>query len=193
MGRVLEDAIRARVTQLRGEIATETNDDERAKLQERLAQLGGGIAVVKVGGRTDDEVSERRQAAIAALHSVVGAVEEGFVPSIAASYIHAQSALTLSGLQPGEAAGFEIIERCLAAPQAILSNASTVIEDQIRSGGPEFGFDATTGDVRDLIAAGVLDAAKTAREALQVAFWRARTIIETDTWDIDQVSPKREE
>ena len=166
--------IEGRVKQLRTQIEDTTSDYDREKLQERLAKLAGGVAVIKVGAATETEMKEKKARVEDALHATRAAVEEGIVPGGGIALL--RSALALENLQvPGdEQIGVNIIKRACEEPiRQITGNAGfegAIIIGKVReNSNPNFGFNAASGEYEDLIAAGVIDPAKVTRSALQNA------------------------
>jgi len=166
--------IEGRIKQLRTQIEDTTSDYDREKLQERLAKLAGGVAVIKVGAATETEMKEKKARVEDALHATRAAVEEGIVPGGGIALL--RSALALEGLQvPGdEQIGVNIIKRACEEPiRQITGNAGfegAIIIGKVReNSNPNFGFNAASGEYEDLIASGVIDPAKVTRSALQNA------------------------
>ena len=166
--------IEGRVKQLRTQIEDTTSDYDREKLQERLAKLAGGVAVIKVGAATETEMKEKKARVEDALHATRAAVEEGIVPGGGIALL--RSALALKNLKvPGdEQIGVDIIKRACEEPiRQISGNAGfegAIIIEKVRDNkNPNFGFNAASGEYEDLIAAGVIDPAKVTRSALQNA------------------------
>ena len=166
--------IEGRIKQLRNQIEDTTSDYDREKLQERLAKLAGGVAVIKVGAATETEMKEKKARVEDALHATRAAVEEGIVPGGGIALL--RSALALAGLKvPGdEQIGVDIIKRSCEEPiRQISGNAgfegAIVIEKVRENKNANFGFNAASGEYEDLLAAGVIDPAKVTRSALQNA------------------------
>jgi chaperonin GroEL len=167
-------AIEGRVKQLRTQIDETTSDYDREKLQERLAKLVGGVAVIKVGAATETEMKEKKARVEDAMHATRAAVEEGIVPGGGVAYIRTLSALDKLKLDGEEQIGVTIVKRALEEPlRMIASNAghegAVVIGKVKESKETNFGFDAATEEYTDMIAAGILDPAKVTRTALQNA------------------------
>ncbi len=163
----------ARVSELRASIQKATSDYDREKLEERLAKLLGGVAVLRVGGVTESEMKERKFRVEDAVHAVKDAAEEGVIPGGGIVYLRAAKAIQGLKLEGDEAVGARVVASALLAPLwAIASNAghdpSAVVYEALEKEGPE-GFDAATGRWGDLLEFGLLDAAKVARVALQTA------------------------
>jgi len=180
------DAIRARVEQIRAQIEDTTSDYDREKLQERLAKLAGGVAVIRVGGSTEVEVKERKDRVDDALHATRAAVEEGIVPGGGVALARASLILTrLSADNHDQKFGIEMVRKAVQMPlRQIAENAG---EDGAVVGGKVlenaeygFGYDAQTGEYKDLIAAGIIDPTKVVRVALQNAASIAGLLITTE-------------
>ena len=179
-------AIEGRCTQIRQQIDDTTSDYDREKLQERLAKLAGGVAVIKVGGATETEVKERKDRVEDALHSTRAAVEEGIVPGGGVTLIYA--ARVLDGLNPeneDQKVGVDIVRRALGQPlRQIAENAGvdgSVVVGKVReSKNQRFGFDAQSEVYCDLVQAGIVDPAKVVRIALQDAASVAGLLITTE-------------
>ena len=166
--------IEARVKQLRTEIEETTSDYDREKLQERLAKLVGGVAVIKVGAATETEMKEKKARVEDAMHATRAAVEEGIVPGGGVAFIRALPALEKLKLEHDEQIGVNIVKRALEEPlRMIASNAghegAVVIGKVKESKEPNYGFDAASEEYTDMISAGILDPAKVTRTALQNA------------------------
>src|SRR5881409_874907 len=167
-------AIEGRVKQLRTQIDETTSDYDREKLQERLAKLVGGVAVIKVGAATETEMKEKKARVEDAMHATKAAVEEGIVPGGGVAFIRAVPALEKVKLEHDEQIGVNIVKRALEEPlRMIASNAghegAVVIGKVKESKEANYGFDAATEEYTDMISAGILDPAKVARTALQNA------------------------
>jgi chaperonin GroEL len=167
-------AIEGRVKQIRAQIEETTSDYDREKLQERLAKLVGGVAVIKVGAATETEMKEKKARVEDAMHATRAAVEEGIVPGGGVAFIRALPALEKLKLADDEQIGVNIVRRSLEEPlRMIASNAghegAVVIGKVKESKDPNFGFNAASEEYTDMIAAGILDPAKVTRTALQNA------------------------
>jgi chaperonin GroEL len=168
-------AIEGRIAEIRGQIDKTTSDYDREKLQERLAKLAGGVAVVKVGAATETEMKEKKARVEDALHATRAAVEEGVVPGGGVALIRAQAALEgiEKGLPADQAAGVSIIRRAVEEPlRRIAENAGvegSIVVDRVKNGKGNFGFNARTEVYEDLVKAGVIDPTKVVRSALQNA------------------------
>ena len=178
--------IKARVEQIRAQIETTTSDYDREKLQERLAKLAGGVAVIKVGGATEVEVKERKDRVDDALHATRAAVEEGIVPGGGTALLYATKALDgLSGANDDQARGIDIVRRALQSPvRQIAENAGhdgAVVAGKLIDGNDEqLGFNAATDVYENLVSAGVIDPTKVVRTALQDAASVAGLLITTE-------------
>jgi chaperonin GroEL len=178
-------AIEARIKAIRNELATTTSSYDKEKLQERLAKLAGGVAVIKVGAATETEVKERRNRVDDATHATRAAVEEGIVPGGGVALVRCRPALdALAGGNMDQQAGIDIVRRALEEPlRQIAGNAGvepSVILDRVRQGEGSFGYNVATGEFGDLVEMGVLDPAKVTRIALQNAASIAGLILTTD-------------
>jgi len=167
-------AIEGRVKQIRTQIDETTSDYDREKLQERLAKLVGGVAVIKVGAATETEMKEKKARVEDAMHATRAAVEEGIVPGGGVAFIRALPALEKLKLEGDEQIGVNIVKRSLEEPlRMIASNAghegAVVLGKVKESKDTNFGFNAATDDYTDMISAGILDPAKVTRTALQNA------------------------
>ncbi len=178
--------IEARVGQIRAQIEETTSDYDREKLQERLAKLAGGVAVIKVGGATEVEVKERKDRVDDALHATRAAVEEGIVPGGGTALLYATKALAnLKGDNSDQDVGINIVRKALQAPvRQIAENAgvdgSVVVGKLLESKSLTWGFDAQLGEYTDLVKGGVIDPTKVVRCALQDASSVAGLLITTE-------------
>ena len=178
--------IKARVEAIRNQIENTTSDYDKEKLQERLAKLAGGVAVIKVGGATEVEVKEKKDRVDDALHATRAAVEEGIVPGGGAALLYATSALKgLEGINDDQTRGIDIVRRALQAPvRQIAENAgfdgAVVAGKMLDQKSKEFGFNASTDVYEDLVKAGVIDPTKVVRAALQDASSVAGLLITTE-------------
>ena len=179
-------AIAARVTQIRAQIEETTSDYDKEKLQERLAKLAGGIAVIRVGGATEIEVKERKDRVDDALNATRAAVQEGVVPGGGVALVHAGRVLaTLKGENSDQDAGIKIVRRAIQTPlRQIAENAgvdgSVVVGKVIENDSPSFGFDAQAEEYGDMLKAGVIDPTKVVRIALENAASIAGLLITTE-------------
>jgi chaperonin GroEL len=177
--------IEARVKQIRVQIEEATSDYDREKLQERVAKLAGGVAVIKVGGATEIEVKEKKDRVDDALHATRAAVEEGIVPGGGVALIRVRNAIVnLKGSNADQDAGVKIVLRALEEPlRQIVSNAgeeASVVVAKVSQGSGNFGYNAQTGEYGDLVESGVLDPTKVTRTALQNAASVAGLLLTTD-------------
>ncbi len=167
------DSIAGRVSQIKNQIAETTSDYDREKLQERLAKLAGGVAVINVGAATETEMKEKKARVEDALHATRAAVEEGIVPGGGVALIRAQAAVGDLGLVGDEKTGAEIIARAIEAPlRQLAANAGVegaLIVAEVKKGKGNDGYNVATGKYEDLIKGGVVDPAKVTRSALQNA------------------------
>ena len=177
--------IEARIAQIKQQIEDTTSDYDKEKLQERLAKLAGGVAVIKVGGSSEIEVKERKDRVDDALNATRAAVEEGIVPGGGVALLWAAKSLKVKGDNEDQEAGINIIRRALQAPiRQIAENAgvegSIVVGKVTDHKSPSFGFDAQTGEYGDLIGKGIIDPAKVVRVALQDAGSVAGLLVTTE-------------
>ncbi|HTM95751.1 MAG TPA: chaperonin GroEL, partial [Croceibacterium sp.] len=178
--------IKARVEQIRAQIDTTSSDYDKEKLQERLAKLAGGVAVIKVGGASEIEVKERKDRVDDALHATRAAVEEGIVPGGGTALLYATRALAnLEGANDDQTRGIDIVRRALQAPvRQIAENAGSdgavVAGKLLDQDNENFGFNAQTDTYEDLVKAGVIDPTKVVRAALQDAASVAGLLITTE-------------
>ncbi|NNU17636.1 chaperonin GroEL [Parvularcula sp. ZS-1/3] len=188
--------IEARTAQIRAQIEETSSDYDREKLQERLAKLAGGVAVIKVGGATEVEVKERKDRVDDALNATRAAVEEGIVPGGGTALLYASKSLDgLTGENADQDAGIQIIRRALQAPlRQIVENAgnegSIVVGKLLEQGDVKFGFNAQTEEYGDLLDMGIVDPAKVVRTALQDAASVAGLLITTEAMIAD--APKKD-
>jgi len=180
-----QKAVAGRIKQLRNQIDETTSDYDREKLQERLAKLAGGVAIIKVGAATETEMKEKKARVEDALHATRAAVEEGIVPGGGIALLRAAMALDNLKLEGDEQFGVTIIRRACEEPirQIVLNGGSegAVVVDKIRNQSePNFGFNAYTEEYEDLVKAGVIDPAKVTRSALQNAASIASLMLTTE-------------
>lgn len=188
-------SIDARVKSIRVQIDEATSDYDREKLQERVAKLAGGVAVIKVGAATEVEMKEKKDRVDDALHATRAAVEEGIVPGGGVALLRARSAvLNLKGANSDQDAGIRIVQHALEAPlRAIVANAGeepSVVIAKVSEGKGNYGYNAATGEYGDLVEAGVVDPTKVTRTALQNAASVAGLILTTDATIAD--APKED-
>ena len=168
-----KDAIQGRVGQIKRQIDDTTSDYDREKLQERLAKLAGGVAVIHVGAATETEMKEKKARVEDALHATRAAVEEGIVPGGGTALLRAQKALDGLKLKGDEATGADIVRRAIEAPlRTLAANAGVegaLIVEHVKNAKGNEGYNVATGKFEDLVAAGVVDPTKVTRSALQNA------------------------
>ena len=177
--------IQARVAEIRQQIEAATSDYDREKLQERVAKLAGGVAVIKVGAATEVEMKEKKARVEDALHATRAAVEEGVVPGGGVALLRARSTLAdLVTANADQAAGVKIVLKAIEAPlRQIVQNAGdepSVVVNKVLEGKGNFGYNAATGEYGDMLEMGVLDPAKVTRSALQHAASVAGLMLTTD-------------
>jgi chaperonin GroEL len=179
-----KEKIQGRQAEIRAQIENTTSDYDREKLQERLAKLVGGVAVIKVGAATETEMKEKKARVEDALHATRAAVEEGIVPGGGVALLRAQSALDGLKTTDEEAVGVRIIRRAIEEPlRQIVGNAGlegSIVVQKVREGSGNFGYNARTDKYEDLVAAGVIDPAKVVRTALQNAASVAALMLTTE-------------
>ena len=184
-GKGSKDAINARATQIKAQIAASTSDYDKEKLQERLAKLAGGVAVLYVGATTEVEMKEKKDRVEDALSATRAAVEEGIIAGGGVAFIRAQSALDgLTGANEDENTGIEIIKRAIEEPlRQIVANAGgegSVVVNKVREGKGDFGYNARTEQYEDLKKAGIIDPKKVTRIALENAASVAGMLLTTE-------------
>ena len=177
-------AIEGRIKQIRAQVEETTSDYDREKLQERLAKLVGGVAVIKVGAATEVEMKEKKARVEDAMHATRAAVEEGIVPGGGVALVRAATALDDLKLDAGEQVGVKIVRRALEEPaRRIASNAGwegSVVLDKIKNGKGGFGFNAAKEEFSDLLKDGIIDPTKVVRTALQNAASVAGLLLTTE-------------
>jgi len=194
-GKGKKEDIKARVGQIKAQIETTTSDYDKEKLQERLAKLSGGVAVLYVGAPSEIEMKEKKARVDDALHATRAAVEEGIVPGGGVAYIRCQDALaSVKAENEDEKTGIEIVKRSLDSPlRTIVENAGlegSVVIQKVREGKKDFGFNARTEVYEELLKAGVIDPAKVTRVALENAASIASMLLTTECVIVDK--PKEE-
>jgi len=191
-----KSAIEGRITQIRAQIEDTTSDYDREKLQERLAKLAGGVAVVKVGAATEVEMKEKKARVEDALHATRAAVEEGIVPGGGVALIRASASLANLRVSEDEKVGVRIIQKALEEPlRWIVSNAGaegSVVLDKVKNGKGAFGFNAATEEYEDLVKAGIVDPTKVVRTALQNAASIAGLMITTEAMIADKPEKRKD-
>jgi len=179
-----KEKIKARQNEIRGQIENTTSDYDREKLQERLAKLVGGVAVIKVGAATETEMKEKKARVEDALHATRAAVEEGIVPGGGVALIRVQASLESMQVNDEQKFGVQIIRRSIEEPlRQIVANAGeegSIVVQKVKEGKGNFGFNAATGKYGDLVADGVIDPAKVVRSALQNASSVAGLMLTTE-------------
>jgi chaperonin GroEL len=188
-------AIEARVKAIRAQIEEATSDYDREKLQERVAKLAGGVAVIKVGAATEVEMKEKKARVEDALHATRAAVEEGIVAGGGVALIRAKQAIAkLKGENPDQDAGIKIVLRAMEEPlRMIVANSGyepSVVVNKVAEGKGNYGFNAQTGEYGDLVSMGVLDPTKVTRTALQNAASVAGLMLTTDAMVAELVEEK---
>ncbi|TMB16226.1 MAG: molecular chaperone GroEL [Deltaproteobacteria bacterium] len=193
---MLEDIATLRVKQIRAQIEETTSDYDREKLQERLAKLVGGVAVIHVGAATETEMKEKKARVEDALHATRAAVEEGIVPGGGVAYLRAIKALDSLKVDAGEKFGVEIIRKALEEPiRWIAQNGGwegSIVVNKVREGQGAFGFNAATGQYEDLLQAGVIDPTKVSRFALQNSASVASLMLTTEAMVAERPKEKEE-
>ena len=185
-GRGSEEAIQARIGQIKAQIEETTSEFDREKLQERMAKLSGGVAVIKVGAATEVELKERKARVEDALSATRSAVEEGIVPGGGVALVRAQRALdTLPEMPPDEAVGASIIRRALEQPlRLIVENSGfegSVVLNDVKQQADDYGFDADLGEYGPMLERGIVDPTKVTRSALQNAASVAAMVLTTES------------
>ncbi len=188
--------IEGRCTQIRQQIEETTSDYDREKLQERLAKLAGGVAVIRVGGSTEIEVKERKDRVDDAMHATRAAVEEGIVPGGGSALLYAIKALdNITPANPDQKVGIDIVRKALQAPaRQIAENSGTdgsiVVGKLLESKDANYGYDAQKGEFTDLVQSGIIDPTKVVRHALQDAASVAGLLITTEAMVAEKPEPK---
>jgi chaperonin GroEL len=191
-----KEDIQARVAQIRAQIEETTSDYDREKLQERLAKLAGGVAVIRVGGATEVEVKEKKDRVDDAVHATKAAIEEGVVAGGGVALLYATRALERPQLEnQDQKVGIDIVRRALATPvRQIAENAgvdgSIVVGKLLEQNDPNFGFDAQSGNYCDMVKAGIIDPTKVVRTALQDAASVAGLLITTEAMVAEKPEPQ---
>jgi len=190
-----KDAVKGRISQIKAEIDKTDSDWDREKLQERLAKLAGGVAVVKVGAATEVELKEKKHRIEDALSATRAAIEEGIVPGGGVALIRAEAALDKIDLDGDEATGARIVRDSLSEPARLIAHNAgvegAVIVERIRTEGDSRGYDASSDEWVDMFKAGILDPAKVTRSALQNAASIAAIIITAESAVVEK--PEEEE
>jgi len=188
--------IEARVKQIRAQIEETTSDYDREKLQERLAKLVGGVAVIHVGAATETEMKEKKARVEDALHATRAAVEEGIVPGGGVAYLRASKALDSVKVDAGEKFGVEIIRKALEEPIRLIAQnggwEGSIVVNKVREGQGAYGFNAASGEYEDLMKAGVIDPTKVSRFALQNASSVASLMLTTEAMVAERPKEREE-
>ena len=190
-----EDKIKGRIKELKAAIEKTTSDYDREKLQERLAKLAGGVAVINVGAPTESEMKEKKARVEDALHATRAAVEEGIVPGGGVALFRAQKALkTLKLVESDEQIGVDIVRRAIEEPMRIIvqnagGEGSIVVEKIRQSKDNNYGYNALSDEYEDLVAAGVIDPTKVTRTALQNAASIAGLLLTTEALIVEKKEP----
>jgi chaperonin GroEL len=191
-----KSAIEGRIAQIRAQIEETTSDYDREKLQERLAKLAGGVAVIKVGAATEVEMKEKKARVEDALHATRAAVEEGIVPGGGVALVRSSAALGSLNVSDEERVGVRVIQKALEEPiRWIAQNAGVdgaVVLDRVRNGKGAFGLNAATEQYEDLVKAGIVDPTKVVRTALQNAASVAGLLITTEAMIADKPEKKKD-
>ena len=187
--------IDSRVESIRRQVEESTSDYDKEKLQERVAKLSGGVAVIKVGAATETEMKEKKDRVDDALHATRAAVEEGIVPGGGVALVRALSALSdLKGDNDDQNAGINILRRAMEAPlRQIVTNAgdeASVIVNEVKNGQGNYGYNAATGEYGDMLEMGILDPAKVTRSALEHAASVAGLMLTTEVMITDKPAPE---
>jgi chaperonin GroEL len=194
-GQGSEDEVAGRIQQIKAEIEKTDSDWDREKLQERLAKLSGGVAVIKVGAATEVELKEKKHRIEDAVSATRAAVEEGIVPGGGVTLVRAEAVLDGLGLEGDEATGAKIVRNALSEPaRRIAQNAGfegSVVVQQLRGETGDNGFDAATGEWVDMVKTGIIDPAKVTRSALQNAASIAAIVLTAESAVVEK--PEEEE
>jgi chaperonin GroEL len=184
-GKGSEEAIKGRINQIKNQIEDTTSEFDREKLQERMAKLSGGVAVIKVGAATEVELKERKARVEDALSATRAAVEEGIVPGGGVALVRAQRALDNLKLEGDEEVGLGIVRKGLEVPlRLIVQNAGqegAVVLDQVRQHDDDYGYDAEITEYAHMLKQGIVDPVKVTRSALQNAASVAAMVLTTES------------
>ena len=184
-GHGAEDNIQGRINQIRAQIEETTSDFDREKLQERLAKLSGGVAIIKVGAATEVELKEKKNRVEDALSATRAAVEEGIVPGGGLALLRARQALDGVSLEGDEQTGVNILRAALVKPLMLISEntgvSGEVILAETLKGEAGFGYDAESGEYGDLLEKGIMDPAKVTRAAIENASSVAAMVLTTES------------
>jgi chaperonin GroEL len=194
-GAGVKDMVAARVVNLKKQLEMTESDFEKEKVQERIAKLAGGVAVIKVGAATETEMKEKKHRVEDAVEATKAAVEEGIVPGGGVAYLRVAAVLDTVAVEGEERVGLDILRRALEEPtRMIAANAGkdgSVVVDKVKSGEAGFGYNAETDVYEDMLKAGIIDPAKVTRSALQNAASIAVMVLTTEAAVTDL--PKKEE
>jgi chaperonin GroEL len=190
-----KEDIKKRINEIKAQIEKTTSDYDKEKLQERLAKLSGGVAVLKIGAATEVEMKEKKARVEDALHATRAAIEEGIVPGGGVAYLRATSKLTaVTPANPDQKTGVDIIRRALEEPiRLIVENAGeegSVVVNKVKDGKDDYGYNAFTSQYENLVKAGVIDPTKVARTALENAASVAGLLLTTEATIVEK--PKEE-
>jgi chaperonin GroEL len=189
-----KESVLGRIDLIKRQIDTTDSNYDKEKLQERLAKLSGGVAVIKVGASTETELKEKKHRYEDALSATRAAVEEGIVPGGGATLLRAADKLTTEGMTTDEATGVAIVKRALEEPiRHIAKNAGlegSVIVEKVRAAADGFGLNAITGEIVDMVAAGIVDPAKVTRSTITNAASIAALVLTTETLVVDKPEKK---
>ncbi len=194
-GRGAEDAIQGRINQIKAQVEETTSDYDREKLQERLAKLSGGVAIIKVGAATEVELKEKKQRMEDALSATRAAVEEGIVPGGGLALIRSKAALDKNGLSGDEETGINILKTALSKPLKLIASnsgfAGDVILSKSEEGEGDWGYDADVGEFTNLLERGIMDPTKVTRAAVENAASVAAMVLTTEALitDIKEDTP----
>jgi chaperonin GroEL len=190
-----KDLIKGRVAEIRAQLENTTSDYDREKLEERLAKLAGGVAVIKVGAATETEMKEKKARVEDALHATRAAVQEGIVAGGGVAFIRAQKALDGLDVPEEQKFGLSIIRRAIEEPlRQIAENGGvegSIVINKVREGKGSYGYNAATGEYGDLLEQGVIDPVKVVRSALENAASVAGLMLTTEALIAERPMPKK--
>jgi chaperonin GroEL len=190
-----KDAVIGRINQIKEQVKNTESNYDREKLQERLAKLSGGVAVIKVGASTETELKEKKHRYEDALSATRAAVDEGIVPGGGTTLLRAADAIVTEGITGDELTGLQIVKRALEAPlRTIAENAGmegSVVVSKVRELKAPMGLNAATGEMVDLVKAGIVDPAKVTRSTIQNAASIAGLVLTTEALVVDKPEPKK--
>jgi chaperonin GroEL len=191
-----DEEIKKRINEIKAQIDKTTSDYDKEKLQERLAKLSGGVAVLKIGASTEIEMKEKKARVEDALHATRAAVQEGIVPGGGVAFVRAIDALdSLKGENEDQTTGIQIVVKALEEPlRQIVGNAGlegSVILQKVKEGKDDFGFNAATETFENLVKSGVIDPTKVARTALENAASVASLLITTEAVVYEKKEPEK--